>query len=49
MVAISPDARQRLAEHTRESSPIAGLVHALVLVVPVWLLIGSAALVAVIR
>lgn len=49
MVAMDRSTHFELAEHPMGSSAIAGVVHGLVFVTPVWLVIASAVLIAVIR
>jgi hypothetical protein len=49
MVAMDGNTRFELTEHPVGTSAVAGIVHGLVFVAPVWLVIASAALVAVIR
>ncbi|WP_166404631.1 hypothetical protein [Labedella endophytica] len=41
MVAIGRDDRHDLVERASESSPIAGVVHGLILAVPLWTLVAS--------
>lgn len=48
MVAIGRDERYELAGRA-SSSPVAGIVHGLVLVIPLWTLIASVAAVALLR
>lgn len=49
MVAMDSNTRFELAERQSGTSAVAGIVHGLVFVVPVWLIIASAALVSVLR
>jgi hypothetical protein len=48
MVAMDGNTRFDFAQHPVGSSAVAGIVHGLVLVTPVWLVIASAIVVAVI-
>ncbi|WP_166426782.1 hypothetical protein [Labedella populi] len=49
MVAMDSNTRSELAEHPAGTSAVAGIVHGLVFVIPVWLVIASVVVVSVLR
>ena len=49
MVVIGRDERYELVERASHPSPVAGIVHGLVFVVPLWTLIASVVLAVVMR
>ena len=49
MVAIGHDDRHEVGERAPESSAVAGVVHGLVFVVPLWMLVASVVVAAVVR